>query len=287
MPQALEKTRRFQERLYEDRISEDWDAVIPVIGEEGVGKSTYILWWTWDWKRIRDVEPTVENVLNTIIWEDRQAFKKALVEYPNQSVVPVMDAHRILFAKEAMESSQKEIEHDMLDMRIGERVILLGYQSWNDMPTILRRRRAKFAFRIPTRGTVHGYNRSSLDEMHEDGGEEWPKPDFSDRFPSLEGTDLWAEFERRDEEHKVERMMGDDDDEADETTLEDVVEDIQEKGVEEYISENPTNGQKSLNRNLIRYDYDLSLNEAKTVKDVLIRDGALADHDEDEEVAAA
>lgn len=282
MPQALEKTRRFQERLYEERISEDWDAVIPVIGEEGVGKSTYILWWTWDWKRVRDVEPAAENVLNTIIWEDRQAFKKALVEYPNQSVVPVMDAHRILFAKEAMESAQKEIEHDMLDMRIGERVILLGYQSWNDMPTILRRRRAKFAFHIPTRGTVHGYNRSSLDEMHENGGEEWPKPDFSDRFPSLEGTDLWAEFERRDEEHKVERMMNDDGEEEEEITLEEVVDTILDRGVDHVVSENQATGQRTVDADMIRYHYDLSIRDARSVKKVVASKVDLSETDPEE-----
>lgn len=272
MPEKFEKVRRFQELLYEEKIANEFDAVIPVIADEGFGKSTFILGFVWNWKLVRGIDPTVENVLGTIVWDDREEFKQALVEYDERGVLPVMDAVRILFAKDAMQSSQKEAEKDLLDMRVEERVILLGYQSWKDMPPVLRRRRARYAFRIPTRGEVHGYNRESLDEVHESGGESWPQPDLYDQFPSLDGTDLWEEFKRRDKEHKRERILGEDGEEDDSTDLEAVVEEVKESGIGRYVSENPTNGQKSLDKDLIRYDFGLSLNEARTVKKVLDRD---------------
>lgn len=285
MPEQLDRVERFAELLYEEKISEEWDAVIPVIGDEGAGKSTFILEFVWMWMQVRGVEPTVEKVLNAIVWDDRAEFKSALVEYPNQAAVPVMDAARILFAKDAMQAEQKEAEKDMLDMRIGERVILLGYQSWKDMPPILRRRRAKYAFRIPTRGTVYGYNRSSLDEVHDSGGDSWPKADLTDSFPSLEGTDLWEEFQRLDEEHKRERIMGDEDEE-DERSLKDIVAEIQSEGVEQFISVNDTNGQRNLDKDLIRYYYDLSLNDARTVKKVLATEVDLSALEDQQEAAS-
>lgn len=276
--QAFDRVRRFAELLYEEKISDEWDAVIPVIGDEGVGKSTFILGFVWNWKQIRGREPTVENVLGTIVWDDRQEFQTALVDYPQQGVIPVMDASRVLFSKEAMDREQVEVEKDLLDMRIGERVLLLGYQAWDDMPPILRRRRAKYAFRIPTRGTVRGYNRSSLDQVYNSSDNSWPEADLTDRFPSLEGTDLWEEFQRRDEQHKRERMLPDDDDGDGDVTPEEVFEEIEQTGVEPYLREHPTNGTISIDEDLIRFDFDLSIRDARAVKKALTREVDLEEY---------
>lgn len=280
--ETFDRVRRFQELLYEEKISDEWDAVIPVVGDEGVGKSTFILGFIWNWMRIRGTEPSAEKALSSIVWDDREEFKSALVDYPNQAAVPVMDAPRVLFAKESMHSEQIDVEKDLLDMRIGERVILLGYQSWNDMPKILRRRRAKYAFRIPTRGTVRGYNRESLDEVFENDGDSWPTADLTDRFPSLEGTEIWEEFQRLDEEHKRDRMMGDDD-EDESMSLDEIVAEIKREGVEQFVSTNPANKQRTVDKDLIRYEYDLSHREARTVKKVISRDVEI---DDDQEEAA-
>jgi hypothetical protein len=141
-----------------------------------------------------------------VVWGGRDEFKQALVNDAPRSVITVQDAARVLYKKEAMVGDQRELEKDLLDVRTKEFVMLLGFQDWNVIPSMLQNRRAYNAFYIPRRGVVEGYGRDELDQWAAD--DKRPEPSFVDRFPKLDGTELWAEFQRRDKEAKDERILG-------------------------------------------------------------------------------
>lgn len=203
----LEKIRRYLEAIYQRKISQNYDRVVLVIGDEGAGKSTLMLQCAWFWEEIRGNEPTPKSVLDSVVWGNREGFKEKLLNADSGDVITVQDAAHVLFRKEAMHGEQIEIEKALLDIRIENYLILLGFQDWGDVPDGLQRRRAKNVLRVPSRGRILGYSRSSLDEKYSNSDDDWwPDPDFEDRFPSLEGTDLWGEFERQDAQEKRERL---------------------------------------------------------------------------------
>lgn len=270
---AFDTIELFAEMLHEEKISKQYDRVIPVVGDEGKGKSTFMLEFSHAWKKAKGEKPTAENVLDQVVWNDRDELKTALAEYEPRSVIPVMDAGRVLHKKNAMAGEQVEVEKDLLDVRMKEYVILLGFQSWDIIPSMIQKRRAKNLFYIPTRGTVWGYDRSTIDDRV--NSDSWPSPNLKDGFPSLEGTDIWEEFKRRDRKQKEQRMNGNENDgsEDDETlSLREIVEEIKQNGVADFVSVNPGNKQPYIDPDLIEYHYGLSARQAKKAKKVLAKD---------------
>jgi hypothetical protein len=270
---ALDTSQRFLERLYEERIQQDYDAVIPVIGDEGVGKSTYILQLMTMWQHIRGGDGTPESVLDKIVWGGREEFKEAVANRPEGHVVCHMDAARVLFSKDAMVGEQKEIQKDFLDMRMKNNVYFLGFQDWDIIPSMIKKRRAKFAFVIPERGVVRGYNRDSLDRRYKDG--RWPKQDMPDRFPSLDGTELWDRFESLDLEKKRERIgAGASDSGSNEPeSAKEIAEDIRaNEGVKAYLHDINNGTQTVLDRVAIAAEYDVGKEKSKQVKSLLKED---------------
>lgn len=270
---ALDASKRFLERLYEDRIQEDYDAVIPVIGDEGVGKSTYILQLMTMWQHIRGGDGAPESVLDKIVWGGREEFKEAVANRPEKEIVCHMDAARVLFSKDAMVGEQRELQKDFLDMRMKNNVYFLGFQDWDIIPSMIKKRRAKFAFVIPERGVVRGYNRESLDKRYKNG--RWPKQDMPDRFPSLEGAELWGRFKTLDLEKKRERIgaTDEDTDDSEPETAQEIAADIRDtRGVEAYIEEINNGTQTVLNRVAIGADYGIGKEKSKQVKSLLMRD---------------
>lgn len=195
---------RFLERVYNDIIQRDDDAIILVVGDEGAGKSTLMLANVWLWEQIRRGEPTINSVLDRVVHDDRREFRMQLLHSDKGDAQVAMDAAHILFSKEAMHGDQIDIEKSLLDIRILGYFIQLGYQDWQHVTDHLARRRAKWVFRVPRRGVVWGYNRESIDKKYNSG--EWPEPDMTDTFPDLAGTELWKEFQQRDEQRKRDRL---------------------------------------------------------------------------------
>jgi hypothetical protein len=270
----MEKIDRWMELVYENRVQQEFDQITPIVADEGKGKSTFMLEATGRWQHLKGSEPTIDSVLDRVVWDDREEFRTALADYPRRAAIPVMDAAHVLFNREQMNPEQIEAEKGLLDVRTQEYFILLGYQDWDDIPRTLRKRRAKNVLRIPTRGTIYGYSRASLDEKYKNCGEdEWPEPDLIDTFPNLDGTDLWAEFKRRDREHKKDRLRVDDDD-SDETdlTARELAEEIRAEGVGRVVSIHGGNKQPYIDAGLIEADYGVSIREAKKVKSLLERE---------------
>jgi hypothetical protein len=270
----MEKIDRWMEMVYEKRIQQQYDQITPVIADEGKGKSTFMLEATGRWQELKGTEPTIDSVLGRVVWDDRTEFRTALADYPRRAAIPVMDAAHVLFNREQMNPEQIEAEKGLLDVRTQEFFILLGYQDWDDIPRTLRKRRAKNVLRIPTRGTIYGYSRDSLDEKYSECSEdEWPEPDLVDTFPNLEGTELWTEFKRRDREHKQARLRGEDDEPAEsELTAREVVEEIRAEGIDRVVSVHGGNKQPYIDPALIEADYGLSARKAKKVKSLLERE---------------
>lgn len=213
--QKLELTKKYLERIDKQVISKNDDRVLVVLGDEGVGKSTYMLQLAQLWRSIRNGDSGSDSVLESMVWGKRSDFTDALRERPEGSIICVQDAPHVLFRREAMHGEQIDVEKNLLDIRIKNFLIVLGFQDWADVPTSLTRRRAENVFLIPRRGVVRGYSRSGIDERRD--SESWPDPEFQDRFPDLEGTELWTRFQERDREAKMDRL-----DDLDEPNTEDV-----------------------------------------------------------------
>jgi hypothetical protein len=270
----MEKIDRWMELVYEDRVKQEYDQITPIVADEGKGKSTFMLEATGRWQHLKGDEPTIDSVLDRVVWDDRAEFRTALADYPRRAAIPVMDAAHVLFNREQMNPEQIEAEKGLLDVRTQEYFILLGYQDWGDIPRTLRKRRAKNVLRIPTRGTIYGYSRASLDEKYKHCAEdEWPEPDLIDTFPNLDGTDLWSEFKRRDREHKKARLRVDDGESSEtELTARELAEEIRAEGVGRVVSIHGGNKQPYIDAGLIEADYGVSIREAKKVKSLLERE---------------
>lgn len=270
----MERVQVYIEKLYDNKISRDYDRLIPIVGDEGDGKSTFILEWLARYEDYRDNPIDTESLLDYVIWDNKEAFIDFLKTADPGDPVAVMDAAHLMHKKEAMHPDQIETEKTLLDIRIENHPILLGYQDWRDIPDQLQRRRAKNAFRVPARGVVEGYNRESLDELYRDSTNEWPEPDLEDNFPNLDGTELWERFEAIDRERKLERLGSDDEDAEDEgMEPQHVADEILDDGPSAYIEENEFNGQRYIDKDLIKFDYpDLSDADASQVKAAIKRE---------------
>lgn len=277
----MKRIERFVEKLYEDYVQRDFDRIIPVIGDESAGKSTFILEAIWMYEQARGNDPTPASVLDAVVFDSRDAFRDKLLAAEQGDPIAVMDAAHVLYKKDTMNPDQKETERSLLDIRIENYVIFLGYQDWADIPDILQRRRAKNAFYIPRRGKIYGFNRAGLDEKYEDlGKEQWPEPDLVDSFPSLEGTELWDRFTQIDTERKRARLQVDDGGET-EVTPQEVADEIIENGLQDYVKTNEFQGRSYYNKALIRFDYpELSDQQAEQVREALTR------HQDPEELVA-
>lgn len=277
----LDRVKGFFEKLNRRVIEQNDDRVIIVLGDEGSGKSTFMLQCVWMWQQIRDADPDPESVLENVVWGDRDELRENLLEQDSGSMIAVQDAAHALMKKEAMNPDQIDLEKSFLDIRTENYCILLGYQWWKDVPTYLQERRAENALFIPYRGAVRGYNRHSLDEKVDDDA--WPDPDLSDRFPSLEGTKLWDRFEKIDTEKKRDRLRTGDDEDSGPEPRAVVDEIIRKETLEKYTDENEYNGQKFISKPLIRLDYPgLSGQEADQVKHGLRRETNVLEDDESE-----
>lgn len=274
----MKRIERFLEKLY-DHITRDYDRIIPVVGSEGYGKSTFILEATWCYEAVRDQDPTPATVLDTVTFDDREAFRQKLLHADPTDPISVMDAAHVLHKKDAMNPEQKQTERSLLDIRIENYVIFLGYQDWGDIPTQLQSRRAENLFYIPRRGVVHGFNRQQLDEKYDSLSRgEWPEPALVDTFPSLEGTELWDRFQQIDAERKRARLQTEDDDGDAEVSPQAVAEEILDNDVAEYVKHNEFQDRAYYNKALIRYDYpELSDQQAEQVREALAREQDPAD----------
>lgn len=219
--EKLEPTYRWLEQVDKRVIQRNDDRVVLVVGDEGVGKSTLMLTMARMWQDIRGREQSTEAVLGNIVWGGREAFNDAMKNGNEGDMIAVQDAPHVLFSRDAMVGEQKETEKTLMDIRFRNYLIVLGFQDWSDIPTGLARRRAKNTLFIPRRGVIRGYNRDSMDTRHKSG--EWPEADFEDRFPPLDGTELWDEFQERDEQAKLERLEKNEEQEPEEAQREQAI----------------------------------------------------------------
>lgn len=201
----MDSVKATLQSYYDHANTQEYDRVVLVIGDESVGKSTFILCSSILWQDIRGKDVTTQQLLDQVVWDSRGRFKRQILNLESRSVIPVMDAARVLHKKESMHGEQVDLQKGMLDSRFKENLIFLGYQAYDDIPTFLQKRRAAGAFVIPRRGRVKAFNRIGLD--HKWDTESWGDPIFTERFPSLEGTELWEEYKRRDHERKEQRLI--------------------------------------------------------------------------------
>lgn len=279
----MKAVQQYLEKVYQRKISREYDRIIGIVADEGKGKSTLMCEVTGRWQQICGLEPTTESVLDRIVWDDREEFMDSLANSPKQSAVPVMDAAHILYKRDAVLGDQKKVEKGLLDVRTRELLIMLGFQAWGDIPTTLQNRRMKEVVRIPERGVIQVFGRRALNKkQRECDADEWPEPDMVDSFPSLEGTELWEEFKKRDQEAKEKRLRSAFQDDSDEPETQEkseqtIASEIQSEGVSEYISRHTVTGQPYVDADLIQADYQIPAVKASRVKSLLERDVEVED----------
>jgi hypothetical protein len=269
-----EKLDNWVELVNERLLEREFDLMCPVVGDEGLGKSTLILQLLGLHRQYRDLGIEPEQMFDRLVWGGRQEFKEMAVESERRAAICVPDAARVLYKRDAMDPEQREVEKDLLDIRTHEYLFLLGFQWWKDIPTMLQERRAKQLLRIPQRGVVEGYNREALDEKLEMDNKEWPDPTMRARFPSLEGTKIWQEYKQKDRRMKKERVAAsdfdeDDEDDVDEIDHREIAEEIIAEGVGSVVSIHGGNKQPYIEQKLIEMNYGLGPSDAKKVKLVL------------------
>jgi len=206
----MRKLELLIDELYERRHQQELDTVMPVIGDEGMGKSTLLMQLAVKYCMVRDGEPpTIEHLLERVCY-DRADFKQAMAESDKQALIIVPDAARILYSMDVAKSEQKTIEKDLMDVRGLEYMILLGFQSWKGE---IKERRSKLALKIPRRGLVRVYGREAMDQRIDEGS--WPQSTMTDKFQPLDGTELWDEYQRVDEQQKRDRLAGEGNEDVD------------------------------------------------------------------------
>jgi len=268
----MEKLENWLSMVKRRRLDREFDLMCPLVADEGMGKSTLTLTLTGLWYKQqlgRDV--SAEDLFARIVWGGRDEFKELAVNSAPKDIIAVPDAARVLYKRDAMDPKQRELAKDLLDIRTHEYFFLLGFQWWKDIPTMLQERRAKQLLRIPQRGVVHGYSRSTLDEkLQLNDPKEWPDPDLVDTFPSLEGTKIWEQYQELDTEKKHERIKPDEDDDAEpEVDVRAVAEEILDEGLEPVIAIHGGNKNPYIAKELIELNYGLSARDAKKAKLVL------------------
>ncbi len=260
-------------QLYLDRVrtklEDEFDRIVIVLGDEGHGKSTFMMQTAWFWQKTLDRDPSIDSTIGCVAW-DHDDFKASMATREPYSCIVVHDATRVLSKKKAMRSDQIEIEEDLLDVRQGRYFILLGFQDWAMVPTMLAERRAHDVFRVTTRGRVHAFGRKHIDKRIEK--DKWPDPGFVDSFADLSGTQLWDRFKEEDLRRKQSRIEPEKDEGDEEMSIDELVDHIKTNGVQKIINFHEGHHKHRFDPDLIRYEYDVSNSDAKLIKKLLARD---------------
>jgi len=254
---------------FNDILHGNNDRIVVVLGDEGVGKSTLIMQLGWFWTRKVDElgEPDVDQVMEYIAW-DKRDLKEQLSNGVQYEPVVVHDAARVMQKKKAMHSEQVELEEDLFDVRAERKFVILGYQDWGSVPTVLQERRAENVFRVTSRGKFEVYGRSHMDRKVKTGN--WPSTSFVDGFPSLEGTELWRRFQDEDRERKQDRIQPDEEDEAEMMDPKELADQMIEEGsLARVVTLHGNTGEPMVDRDLIELEYGISGRKAKKVKKVI------------------
>jgi hypothetical protein len=264
----VNRTIKWLEQTHE-YVQKDFDRMIPVVADEGMGKSTLMLELGWLWLDIIEKEQTVDNVMDQIAW-DLPEFQEMMGSKPEKSCIMVHDAARVMSRKKAMHGDQIEVEEDLLDARFGNYLVLLGYQDFDVIPTMLATRRSKNLLRITTRGRVHGHNEANIRKRYETG--DWPEPTMTDTFPDLEGKKLWERFEAEDQRRKQERIQPDEDDSEEELTIKELAQKVKEDGLHNVVSLHGGHNRYYIDSDLVEIEYGVSGQKAKKATKLLKRD---------------
>jgi len=267
----MKKYLTFIEKLHQRVLTQELDRIIPILADEGRGKSTLMVETIYHYEsEIKERDMTDDDILDHVVWSDADELREKMVSLPRGSCIAVMDAARLLNRKEAMKDEQKELEKDLFDSRVFGHLLLLGFQSPQSVPDDMGTRRAKNLVRLPARGRLEGYSRQSMNEWDWRDTDNLPDPDLRDSFPSLDGTDLWDAFREADLEKKEERITPPEEDDTppEQYAVADAVKD----DLAYHVSEDGRNGELYIDPDMISLEHGISEKKATQVRKLLERD---------------
>jgi len=195
------------------------DAIILVIGDSGSGKSTFMLEFVWLWQQITQGNASTDSILSSVVPDDRQKYREAMLNGDRGDVFTIMDAQHVLHNREAMHGDQINLEKLLLDIRTFGYVNLFGFHNWRLVPNLLKSQRTRFALRLDReqKGRAEVYDRDKISQKYKT--DEWPDPAFTLQFPALDtgafsdlgepgtdpGVELFRQFNELDVARKKER----------------------------------------------------------------------------------
>lgn len=277
----MQKFVRSLEKMYDRVITQDNDRVVIVLGDEGVGKSTFMLNAIYQFEgTVKDGSfEDVDELFEHVVWSDPDELRERMTALPNQSAIGVMDAARLLNRQEAMKEEQKELIKDLYDSRTFEHLLFLGFQNPRSVPDDIASRRAKNMIYIPSRGKIHGYSRRSMDEWNFEDTSNLPEPDMTDSFPALDGTELWDRYREIDRQKKKERIAPADEEDDEPPIAKQIVPEVKDN-LSWYISQDGRSGSLYIDPQMIELEMDCSQKSAEQARKLLQRDDEIVVEDD-------
>lgn len=133
-------------KLLKQRVKQDFDAVVAVTGEEGVGKSSCAV------QIAKRVDRKFSFERNEIILPNIHLLKEKIMQLPDGSAVVVDEAIKLLYKLQWSSKSQIFLNTLYALARKKRKVTLLCISRFTDLNEFFRNHRVKFWVFIPYRG---------------------------------------------------------------------------------------------------------------------------------------
>ena len=157
-----EDLRKYINRLFHRRLKGDWDSVIAVCGEEGVGKSTLALLIAWYIDQLFTVE---RNVIGS---PDTKQIHEKLTNLPRYSAVIVDEAIKVMYKLGWQNRAQIMLNTVYSVCRAENKLSLLCMPKFGDFNSYFRQHRIKIWIQVVERGRALVFVRNPFADFVED-----------------------------------------------------------------------------------------------------------------------
>lgn len=233
-------------------------------GGNRVGKDTLSLQLTRTAKTGQNESCLDEK--NIVVTPDH--FWQSTENLDQYGAIHIAEMSRLFYSKDAMDSDQKK-RKKKLKTFAKKNMFLLGCDTqffMIDKEVITDK--FKFAIHVPRRGQFEFYSKEKLVQFEKDpntGKAITPEPDFTGRFPKLNGDD-WDLYKDMEDE-KIEKKEDDEDDDGiDVHRIADEVKDDQDRYLKEH------GDREIVKKSLVEADYGIGSRRAKQVKELVEAD---------------
>lgn len=178
---------------------EDYDWWTMVVGDEGVGKSTFNIKYNNDWAKITKTKFNVKAITLTI-----DEFLRGMINGKKSHAI-TLDEGAALFTRDTMKRENKETVKKITQIRYRNLFVTICVPDPFIVDRYVRINRIKTLIRIPTRGVFEYYSKVKVAQIKQDPVTKktiYPKPNFVGTFDAINPNDkqlkaLWKEYQRK------------------------------------------------------------------------------------------